>query len=684
MLKESAYASGMTRPGAPLQDFSADTWLDPWRAIFEERQQRAARLAKDCGTSLADFAQGHNYFGLHRADDGSWVYRDWAPHAQSLHLVGDFSHWQAMDAFRAESIGDGCWELLVPSAAIQHGQHYRVRMNWHGGQGDRLPAWGRRVVQDATTLEFTAQVWEEPAHRWKHPTPVLRAPPMIYEAHVGMASEECKVATWNEFREKMLPRVVGAGYNTLQLMAVQEHPYYGSFGYHVGSFFASSSRFGTAGELKLLIDEAHGLGLQVIMDLVHSHAVKNEVEGISCYDGSRYQFFHDGPRGNHDIWDSRCFDYAKPQVRHFLLSNIRYWLEEFQFDGFRFDGVTSMLYHDHGFGAGFGSYDDYFHGRTDEDAVTYLTLATQLMDELKPGSIAIAEDVSGLPGLCAPREQGGCGFHYRLAMGIPDMWFKCAEDIREEDWHMGWIWGELTGRRGDERIISYVEIHDQAMVGGKSFLFTLTDDAIYHSMHRGSGDLRVERAIALHKMARLATLATAGHGYLNFMGNEFGHPEWIDFPREGNQWSYAHARRLWSLRDRADLRYQALGDFDGAMMSLLLKPSWMNAQCHLLVEHSGDKTLVWQRGDLLFAMNFHGHQSLVDWELWVPAGTWELVLDSDATVFDGHGRVQANQECTVVDRNEGSGPMRMYLPSRTALVWRKNPEVSTKVVRSKG
>lgn len=660
----------MKRAGMPVQDFAKDAWLDPWRPIFEDRRQRADQVRQDCGTSLADFAQGHHHFGLQKEEDGSWVYRDWAPHATDLFLVGDFSCWQECADFQAQALGDGCWELRMKEASIQHGQHYRIRMKWQGGQGDRLPAWGRRVVQDPHSLEFTAQVWDEPKYPWQNQPPEIHSFPLIYEAHVGMSSEEEKVATWSEFRQQVLPRIVTAGYNTLQLMAVQEHPYYGSFGYHVGSFFAPSSRFGTAWELKELIDAAHGLGLRVIMDLVHSHAVKNEVEGISCYDGTLYQYFHDGPRGRHDIWDSRCFDYAKPQVRHFLLSNIRYWLEEFRFDGFRFDGVTSMLYHDHGFGAGFGSYDDYFHGRTDEDAITYLTLATQLMDEWKPGSLAIAEDVSGMPGLGAPREQGGCGFHYRLAMGIPDMWFRCALEMREEDWHMGWMWNELTGRRPDERTISYVESHDQAMVGGKSFLFSLTDESMYHAMHRGSGDLRVERAVALHKMARLATMATAGHGYLNFMGNEFGHPEWIDFPRAGNDWSYHHARRLWSLRDRSDLRFQALGDFDRAMTSLFGEPSWANHPCHLLAEHNADQILVWQRGDCLFAFNFNGHQSWVDWEVSVPTGCWKLILDSDSANFGGFGRVQAEQVCHVKSHGEPCGIMRLYLPSRTALVWK--------------
>ena len=661
----------MKRAGAPVDDFSQDAWLEPWRGVFVERGARIAAIVREIGGDLADFAQGHKHFGLHRRADGAWVYRDWAPNATALVLVGDFSNWQERGEFFAQAQGSGCWELVMPAEALQHGQHYRVKMHWPGGQGERLPAWGRRVVQDPATNVFSAQVWEEIPHVWKHATPNNQVPPIIYEAHVGMSSEAAGIATWSDFREHMLPRIVGAGYNTVQLMAVQEHPYYGSFGYHVGSFFAPSSRFGTPNELKELVDAAHGMGLRVIMDLVHSHAVRNAVEGISHYDGTPYQFFHDGGRGYHEVWDSRCFDYAKPQVRHFLLSNIRYWLEEYQFDGFRFDGVTSMLYRDHGFGAGFGGYGDYFHGRTDEDAIDYLTLATRLMDEWKPQSMAIEEDVSGMPGLCAPRKQGGCGFHYRLAMGVPDMWFKCAEDMREEDWHMGWMWGELTNRRADERIISYVESHDQAMVGGKSFLFAMADASIYTGMEIHSGDLRAERAVALHKMARLATLGTAGHGYLNFMGNEFGHPEWIDFPREGNGWSYQHARRQWSLRDREDLRYKGLGDFDGAMMQLLREPKWFDAKAEHVSEHNDDKTLAWKRGDLLFVLNFHGTQSFSDWPVWVESGVWQLVLDTDAAQYGGHDRVAADQRFTVATENGNFGKLLLYVPSRTGLVLRK-------------
>jgi 1,4-alpha-glucan branching enzyme len=643
-----------------------DSWLAPHQSILDARRKRAAARAEKIAGSvtLSDFAQGHKHFGLHRDADGSWVFRDWAPNATSLHLIGSFNDWQRTEAFAAKRINErGEWELRLPASALKHGDLYRLHIGWNGGSADRIPAWCQRVVQNDDTKEFHAQVWS-PAKvfSWKHESPGNEAPLMIYEAHAGMAQEEAKVSSWNEFRTITLPRIKKAGYNTVQLMAVQEHPYYGSFGYHVSSFFASSSRFGTPEELKALVDEAHGMGIRVIMDLVHSHAVKNEIEGISCYDGTLYQFFHEGERGNHTAWDSRCFDYSKPEVLHFLLSNIRFWLEEFRFDGFRFDGVTSMLYHDHGLGALFTSYSDYFGDRVDEDSVTYLTLATQLMHEFAPNSLAIAEDVSGMPGLGGSPKEGGIGFDYRLSMGVPDTWFKFT-DIRDDDWNMGWLWHELTNHRADERVISYVESHDQALVGGKSFIFTLIDAEMYWHMHVGSQSIVVDRGIALHKLARLATLGTAGHGYLNFMGNEFGHPEWIDFPREGNGWSCDKARRRWSLRDDASLRFHHLADFDQAILGLIDK-HWDDQVPFLFKADEGDKILAWARGALIYVINFHPTNSFEGYGLRVLPGKYELALSSDEARFGGFDRVTLPQTFTVGD----DGWLKLYLPNRTGLV----------------
>ncbi|MBL9117498.1 MAG: alpha amylase C-terminal domain-containing protein [Verrucomicrobiaceae bacterium] len=646
-----------------------DGWLTPFFPALDRRREQAEaltkRLAKDSG-SLAAFAQGHKHFGLHREADGTWCFRDWAPNATGVCLMGSFNDWKESAAYEAKRTSNsGEWELKLPADAMRHGDLFRLRIRWEGGQGDRLPAWGRRVVQDEVTKAFDAQVWvPEQPFAWKNSAPTSHGPLLIYEAHAGMAQEEPKTGTWDEFRQNILPRIKQAGYNTVQLMAVQEHPYYGSFGYHVSSFFAPSSRFGTPEELKEMIDEAHGMGLRVIMDLVHSHAVKNEVEGISRYDGTLHQFFHAGDRGNHHAWDSRCFDYARPEVVHFLLSNIRYWLEEFHFDGFRFDGVTSMLYHDHGLGSLFTSYDDYFGGRVDEDAVTYLTLATTLMHEVAPGSIAIAEDVSGMAGLAASPEEGGMGFDFRLSMGVPDTWFKLT-DIRDEDWNMAWLWHELTNHRADERVISYVESHDQALVGGKSFIFTLIDADMYWNMHATSLSMIVDRGVALHKLARMTTLGTAGHGYLNFMGNEFGHPEWVDFPREGNGWSFDKARRKWSLRDNPGLRFKHLADFDEGMLSLV-SDEWSEQPPVLIKADDGDKVLAWKRADLVFLVSFHPVQSFEGYGFQLNGGVYDLVMSSDEPKFGGFARVPIPQryEC------DAEGWLRVYLPSRTAIVLR--------------
>jgi 1,4-alpha-glucan branching enzyme len=658
-----------------------DPYLAPYRGIIERRADfarlRAANLSAAPG-SLAEFACAHEFYGL-RLREGRWIFREWAPNATAISLVGDFNGWSPTPEFALHRLpGRDVWEGNWPENRLRHGQRYHLLVSWEGGQGERVPAYARRVVQDPDTGLFSAQVWNPPEpYRWRNPEwriPAGRAP-YIYEAHVGMAQEKGGVGTYAEFRENILPRVVRAGYDTLQLMAVMEHPYYGSFGYHVGSFFAASSRFGTPEELKALVDEAHAAGLAVIMDLVHSHAVKNERDGLSRFDGTYYQYFHDGPRGWHDAWDSRCFDYGKTEVLHFLLSNCRYWLDEFHFDGFRFDGVTSMLYRHHGLGVSFGNYAQYFDDSVDTDAFTYLALANKLIHAIRPRAITIAEDVSGMPGIAAPIAKGGAGFDFRLAMGVPDYWFKLT-DMRDDDWSMGGLWYALTDKRPEERTVSYVESHDQALVGGKTFFFQMMGPAIYDSMHRGVRNLVTDRAVALHKLARLATAATATGGYLNFMGNEFGHPEWIDFPREGNGYSYDHARRLWHLRDDPDLLYKCLGDFDVSMLDLL---GHVAGNARVMLEDEARKLLVFERDDLFFLFNFHPTESYSDLPVLVPPGRYHGVLNTDSEAFGGLGRIEEGQEYPVFDEREGRElvqRVRVYLPSRTAVVLEREVHAS--------
>ncbi|MGN0832645.1 MAG: alpha amylase C-terminal domain-containing protein [Kiritimatiellia bacterium] len=671
-----------------------DEYLKPYEAAVRGRAQRAFARAEELtqgACSLADWANAHHYFGLRRtpASRGrgrQWVFREWAPHATSMWLVGDFTGWKIDPDFELFRLpGTDVWERRIDGRRIRHGDKYHLEMRWEGGRGERIPAYARYVTQDERTKLFSACVWApKTAYRWKcKDGPAAKPSPFIYEAHVGMASEEGRVASYAEFRDNMLPRIKAAGYDTVQLMAIMEHPYYGSFGYHVSSFFAASSRFGTPDELKSLVDAAHGMGLRVIMDLVHSHAVANERDGLSRFDGTDYQYFHSGEKGRHSAWGSRCFDYGKTGVLHFLLSNCKFWLEEYGFDGFRFDGVTSMLFWNHGLGEAFTNYGMYFNGSVDDDAWVYLQLANRVIHAVKPSAITIAEDVSGMPGCAAPVADCGIGFDYRMAMGEPDFWFRLAEKVRDEDWPMGGIFWELTNRRAEEKVVSYVESHDQALVGGKTFFFQCVDREIYWGMRKDQANAVVERGIALHKLARLATCALNGGAYLNFMGNEFGHPEWIDFPREGNGWDYSHARRQWSLREDPELRFGGLADFDAAMLAALGSGKSLFGGAALaaipakLVANEGDKVLAFLRGNLLFVFNFHPTQSFEDYGIIVPpASDWKHLLDTDEPRFGGQGRIRpgaVHASALVLDegRREWVRQLRLCLPSRTAIVLRR-------------
>ncbi len=654
-----------------------DPWLKPYAATILSWLEFAENKEKELcgGNSLTVLAQGHQWYGLHKTGE-NWVFRDWAPGATAIFLIGEFNGWQEQEGFQFKNTGNGNWTLVLSGEKLKHGDLYALSMHWSGGSAKRIPAWCRRVVQDESTLIFYAQVWQpETSYQWQNMAfQRTGEAPLIYESHIGMAGEEERVHTFNEFRQNILPRIKKAGYNTIQLMAIPEHPYYGSFGYHVSGFFAPSSRFGTPEELKQLIDEAHGMGISVIMDLVHSHAVKNEIEGLGKYDGTRFQFFHDGPRGEHPAWDSYCFNYGKPEVLHFLLSNIAYWLQEFKFDGFRFDGVTSMLYFDHGLGKAFTCYDDYFNPNVDVEAIAYFRMANKLIHEINPNGISIAEEMSGLPGLAAPIGQGGLGFDLRMAMGVPDYWIKLIKDVPDEAWNMGELFHELTSKRADEKVVSYAESHDQALVGDKTIIFRLIDKEMYFSMRKDQPNLIVDRGMALHKMIRLATMAAAGGAYLNFMGNEFGHPEWIDFPREGNNWSYKHARRLWRLADDRELRYHCLGDFDRELIGLVRENKLLEIpEIYLGHDHNENKILAFWRGLFLFVFNFHPSQSFAGYGLEMEPSKFRMAFNTDEERFGGQNRIDKNKHYYTQPEAGlgGKHSLRLSLPSRTGLVLKK-------------
>ena len=671
-----------------LKLIQSDPYLQPFAEAINGRYHYAVNREKELtnGAKLSDWANGHMFYGLHKVNK-QWVIREWAPNATAIYLVGDCNGWQKDEAYRLQPKENGVWEASFAEDMLQHEQLYKLLVEWQGGCGERIPSYARRVVQDEQTKLFAAQVWEpkevkteklkvKGAKRRK-----AGAPLFIYECHIGMSSEEEKVNSYEEFRRDVLPRVAKLGYNCLQIMAIQEHPYYGSFGYHVSNFFAVSSRQGTPEELKHLIADAHAYGMDVIMDIVHSHAVKNELEGLGNFDGTPYQYFHDGARREHPAWDSLCFNYGKNEVLHFLLSNCKFWMDEYDFDGFRFDGVTSMMYKSHGLGEDFVDYSCYYNGNEDGDAICYLTLANKLIHEVKKNAISIAEDMSGMPGLAYPIKDGGMGFDYRLAMGIPDFWIKYIKEVRDEDWKAGHIFYEMTNRRQDEKTISYAESHDQALVGDKTIIFRLCDSDMYWHFEHGHATYMVDRGLALHKMIRLITASTINGGYLNFMGNEFGHPEWIDFPRQGNGWSHKYARRQWSLVDNEHYFFSNLNKFDEAMVHLLrehLTPvKDKKYGVHLpwdekLWDNEGDQVMAFQRGDLVFVFNWNGIKSFEGYGIPVKAGKYKVLLNTDAKEFAGFGLSDDTVEhFTMPDEGylgKDKGWLRLYLPARSAVV----------------
>jgi len=656
------------------------------RKRYGDYQDCLIRMGQEGG--LEQFSMGYKLFGPQVESDNSIRWLEWAPAASGLNLIGDFNQW-SKPGLQFRKLEFGRWELVIGPGEdgqplVKHGDKVKILVNGE----DRISPWASYVVQppkdrqDYEGMAYCQHFWNPPAnssYTMRHPKPAKPASPRVYECHIGISSAEQKVNTYKDFTENVLPRISKLGYNTIQLMAVMEHAYYGCFGYQITSFFAPSSRFGTPDDLKALVDEAHRLGLSVLLDVVHSHASKNVVDGLNRWDGSDAGYFHAGIRGHHPQWDSRLFNYKSWETLRFLLSNLRMWIEVYGFDGFRFDGVTSMLYHNRGLGQGFsGDYNEYFGVNTDREAVVYMMLANDLVHRLLPDTgVTIAEDVSGMPTLCRPLEEGGIGFDYRLAMAIPDMWIKIVKEVKDEDWSMGHIVHTLTNRRWMEKCIAYAESHDQCLVGDKTLAFRMMDKDMYTSMTTLQPmNAVVDRGISLHKMIRLVVHGMGGEGYLNFIGNEFGHPEWLDFPRAGNNESYQHARRQWNLVDDQNLVYKFMNEFDMAMNLLEEKHGWLHTAMGFAAEryHEEDKTISFERAGLVFCFNFHPSKSHTDYMVGLDqAGEYRIVLDSDWPEFGGHNRRERGVTChTYKEGHVGKRcHMKTYLPCRTAVVFER-------------
>ena len=667
----------ISRMYAPYQITEIDPWLAPHAGDIELRMNRfKEKRYQIAGTAetLTEFANGYLYFGFHRTQSG-WVFREWMPGADEVRLIGDFNKWNR-DSHPLDRGENGVWEIALKGKnALKHGQFVKLWVRKGDNWFERLPAYSTKVSMDEKSMRLCTQVWApETPFEWTDAEFIAKKPnaPLIYEAHVGMAQDKEGIGTYREFAENVLPRIRDLGYNTVQLMAIQEHPYYGSFGYQVTNFFAAAHWYGVPEDLKYLVNTAHSMGIRVLLDVVHSHACPNVGEGLQLQDGTENQYFLEGGQGWHPAWGTKLFNYSRVEVLHFLLSNLKFWQDEYHFDGFRFDGVTSMIYHDHGLGSAFTNYDMYFNMNTDLEALNYLQLANELIHEVNPNATTVSEDMSGMPGMCLPIEQGGIGFDYRLAMGEPDYWIKLLKDTRDEDWNMNALWHEMTTRRPQEKVIGYCESHDQALVGDKTILFRMADAEMYTGMMKDYHSMTMDRAIELHKIIRLYTMSLGGNGYLNFMGNEFGHPEWIDFPREGNGWSYKYCRRQWKLVDDPRLKYEWLNDFDKAMINLARDRKLLDDPYAVSLWIDPDRKIItFSRGNLLFVFNFHTSYSEQNFFLHAHTtgeGDYRVILSTDEARFGGPSLISHD---VVYHTNyvEGRGlGFDVYSPCRTAMV----------------
>ncbi|KAG9390068.1 1 4-alpha-glucan-branching enzyme GlgB [Carpediemonas membranifera] len=671
-----------------------DKYLEPYRPhierrmdLYKETMNKIFYAAKtldqdDSVDALVAFANSYKTYGLHVVTDGV-MYREWAPCAQSVAIFGDFNSWN-----RTQHVGTkdmfGTWTVFIPnntdgSCPIPHESVVKVAVRAESGEEvDRLPQYSFASRQFPGSPVMDSIFWNPPQpFRFQHPKPKIDGALRIYEVHIGMACDAERVGSYREFADNVVPYIADLGYNCVQVMALAEHSYYASFGYQVTSFFSPASRHGTPDDLRYLIDAAHSRGLVVLMDLVHSHASKNVLDGLNQWDGSSHHLFHAPPKGDHPLWDSRLFNYQNVETLRFLLSNLSYWQNDFMIDGFRFDGITSMIYHHHGVGVGFsGGYHEYFNDTVDSDALVYLMLANRLIHTNDPAAITVAEDVSGMPLLCIPVCDLGVGFDYRMAMAVPDMWIKLLKETRDEDWDLGSIAYTLQNRRWQEKYVVYAECHDQALVGDKTIAFRLMDAEMYTKMSVLQPRTPIiDRGIALHKLIRFLTVGLGGEAYLTFMGNEFGHPEWIDFPRTGNGWSYKYCRRQWGLAHDKLLRYQHLYAFEKELIGLESSTNFLSDREYVSFTDNQRKIIAWCRGNVVFAVNLHASNSYQD--VTIPAfqpGTYRVALHSDGEECGGYCRVAADTRHFThpCEKHEDGAPAHFfaaYLPSRTAVAW---------------
>ena len=454
-------------------------------------------------------ADAYRYLGCHpevREGAEGFVFRTWAPQAQSVRVTGDFNFWNEED-LPMQPVGCGVWEAF--SKFAQAGQRYKLCVKTKDGRTIyKTDPYGNRcgVLPDTASIIEAEDgfVWHDSLYRARRRKEnVLRRPVNIYEVHAGSwkRHEDGSVLSFRELAGELLPYVKDMGYTHIELLPIMEYPYDPSWGYQITCYYAPTHRYGTPQDLKYFIDEAHKKGIGVILDWVPAHFPKDgnglyEFDGTCCYELS------DPTMNEHPDWTTRIYDYGKPEVRSFLISNACYWLTQFHADGIRVDAVASMLYLDY-------NRPNYkpnrFGGRENLEAIDFLRQLNAAAFQAEPSVMMIAEESTAFPLITKPDYDGGLGFLFK--------------------WNMGWMNDMLRYmsldplyRKGDHNALTF----SMTYAFSENFILPLSHDEVVHGKCSLIGKMPGNYDDKFNNLRVLYAYQMAHPGKkLNFMGSEF-------------------------------------------------------------------------------------------------------------------------------------------------------------------
>ncbi len=617
-------------------------------------------------THLQDFLGSHP---AQRDGVSGYVFRVWAPHAEEVHLMGDFNNWQET-ACPLTSIGGGVWEGFVPG--LERYATYKYAVHTRDGQvlakSDPFAFHAETRPDNASKVyDLAGYTWgDEKWLTWRNSHPVYSSPLNIYEMHLGSwrRTGDDQFLSYRDVAQYLIPYVKEMGFTHVELMPLTEHPLDMSWGYQCTGYFAATSRFGTPHDLMWLIDQLHQAGIGVILDWVPAHFPR---DGFALYhfDGEPCYEYADPRKGEHKEWGTMVFDYGKNEVRSFLTSSALFWLEQYHIDGLRVDAVASMLYLDYNRQG--GEWIPNIHGGHENlEAVEFLQKLNSAIFAARPDVLMIAEESTAWPLVTAPVSEGGLGFNLK--------------------WNMGWMNDIQHYIKLDPyfRQFNHKDITFSLMYAfSENFILPLSHDEVVHM--KGS---------LMNKMPGEPEQKFAGvrafYGYmlthpgkkLLMMGSEFG--QW-------NEWHYEHSLD-WHLLDETQdwsLPYrQTKAFFQAANALYLARPelweidfSWEGFQW-LCADDASANTISFLRKDkkgsfLVVVCNF----SPVDrkgYRVGVPVGgRYALLLNSDDEAFGGSGHGDkapvASQPIPCHGQDQS---IEIDLPPMTTLVFhcaRKNP-----------